>query len=113
MIRLVALLAATGLIATAELSDDDVRRLATAPFDKGAKMGRHDVLGIHHGLKLVADYPCSDVCPTYTTRVIHYDVVAGPTCEQAGGTTQARMVPTGIAVAKRDFCVPAILAERK
>ena len=94
------------------LSDADLVAYAAKPFDKQAMMERHVAVGLHHGVPVVADFPCSDVCPDYTVRIIHYDVTPGEACAKAGGVTQARLVPYSIAVIEKDFCVPKVLAER-
>jgi hypothetical protein len=95
------------------VTDAQIKAYAARSFDKSQKMFKQDVLGIHHGAKVVADFPCSDVCPQYTTRVIHYDVEPGPACEAIGGVTQARRIPMGIGSGERDYCVPKVLAEEK
>jgi hypothetical protein len=92
------------------LTDADLVAYAAASYDHRAMMGKHIILGLHRGVAVVAEFPCSDVCPDYTTRIIHYDLAPGAACEAAGGVTQSRGVPMGIAVMKRDFCVPKPLA---
>lgn len=95
------------------ISDAEIARIAAAPFDKRDKEFDHDVLGIHNGLIVIADYPCGDVCPDYTVRIIHYDRPAGPECTAAGGVNAERMVPRGIAVTRQSFCVPRVIANRR
>jgi hypothetical protein len=95
------------------ISDAQLAALDAHPFDHGQLMFHHDVLGLNHGMRVIADYPCSDVCPAATTRIIHYDRAPGPGCEAAGGATVTRMVPRSIAVVRQDFCVPRILARRR
>jgi hypothetical protein len=92
------------------LTDAAITAYAAKPFDKGAMMFKHVVLGVHHGAHVVADFPCSDLCPTYTTRIIHYDLSPGPECAAASGVDAVRQVPMGIAVVPKHFCVPAVLA---
>ncbi len=96
-----------------DLTDDQIVKAATAPFDKKAKMGRHDELGQVGKVKVVADYYCSDVCPAYTMRVVHFDVKPGKPCEAAGGLVKTYIVPRGIAAVPEAFCVPKVLVERK
>ncbi|HEX8620611.1 MAG TPA: hypothetical protein VF718_01430 [Allosphingosinicella sp.] len=91
------------------LSDADLVRLAAAPFDRRAMMNRRIVLGRHHGLLVVADHPCGDVCPQYTRRIIHYDL-APERCVRAGGVVVEELVPMGIAVLRKPFCEPRVLA---
>jgi hypothetical protein len=114
-----ALATAAALASTARadapptLSDADLMAYAAKPFDKQAMMERHVTLGLHHGVPVVADFPCSDVCPAYTVRIIHYDVPPGEACAKAGGVTQARLVPYSIAEIEQGFCVPRALADRR
>ena len=91
------------------ISDARIAAIAASRFDQRAMMFRHELLGLNRGMRVVADYPCSDVCPQATVRIIHYDRPPGPGCEAAGGVTASRMVPRSIAVVRMDFCVPAVL----
>jgi hypothetical protein len=92
------------------LSDADLIAYAARPFDRTAMMEQHIVVGIHHGVPVIADFPCSDVCPAYTIRIIHYDLAPGPDCTAAGGVVQSRRVPYSIAMIEKDFCIPRPLA---
>jgi hypothetical protein len=107
---ILALLALTAMAAPAQLTDRAIAAYAARPYDKRAMMFHHVVLGLHRGIRVVVDFPCSDVCPDATTQIIHYDLAPGPGCERAGGVTVERMVPVSIAVMRRPFCVPRILA---
>jgi hypothetical protein len=114
--RLICALASIPCLAAAAeadtLSDQQLVGYARAPFDKAAKMLKRDVLGVHHGVRVVAEFPCSDVCPDYTVRVIHYDAQPGPACAAIGGVEVVRRVPVSIAVVEKTFCVPKVLADR-
>ncbi len=92
------------------ISDADILAYASRPFDHAAMMGKRDLVGMHNGVEVVADYPCSDVCPDYTTQIIHYDAAPGPACDKAGGVVEMRTVPISIAVQRKPFCVPKVLA---
>lgn len=94
-----------------ELTDADLLAYAAKPFDRGAMMFHQVALGRHHGALVVADFPCGDVCPNYTQRIIHYDVAPGPACERIGGVVVSRAVPVSIAMTEQQFCVPAVLAK--
>jgi hypothetical protein len=59
------------------VGDAELLAYSERPFDKAEMMLKTVVLGSHHGNKLVAECPCSDVCPAYTTRVIRYELKAG------------------------------------
>ena len=91
------------------ISDARIAAIAARPFDQRAKMFHHELLGLNRGLRVLADYPCSDVCPDATVRIIHYDRPPGRGCEAAGGVTASRMVPISISVQRVDYCVPAVL----
>ena len=95
------------------LSDADVLAIAGSDYDKRAMMGRSDVLGLHNGIKLIAEYPCSDICPIYTTRIIHYALPADDSCIAAGGVVREELVPVSIAMVREPFCMPSVIVERK
>jgi hypothetical protein len=108
----VALISSAALAAPPALSDAELVAYATRSYDHAAMMFRHVVLGVNHGQTVVADFPCSDLCPDYTTRIIHYDLEPGAACAAAGGVTVTRRVPYSIAMVNKDFCVPKALAGR-
>lgn len=91
------------------LSESDLRAYASASFDKRAMMFKRVALGRHRGLPVVAIHPCGDVCPAYTRRIVHYDVPLAD-CVRRGGVVAERLMPRGPAVARQNFCVPAVLA---
>jgi hypothetical protein len=100
------------LAAAPALTDRAIAAYAARPYDKRAMMGRTVTIGIHHGVRVVAEHPCSDVCPNYTTRIIHYDVVPGPACQRIGGVVRDAIVPRGIAASRQPFCVPRVLGSQ-
>jgi hypothetical protein len=106
-----ALLAAAlaSAIQPGPISDARIAAIAASPFNQQAMMFHHELLGLNRGMRVVADYPCSDVCPQATVRIIHYDRPPGPGCEAAGGVTASRMVPISITVQRVDYCVPTVL----
>jgi len=71
------------------------------------------VIGVHHGVNVVVEVRCSDVCPDYTRLVIHYDAAPGADCRAAGGREVDVLMPFAIAVRNEKFCVPAVLADEK
>jgi hypothetical protein len=93
-----------------QLSDADLVAYAAKPYDKAAMMLKQVRLGVNHGLVVLVDFPCSDICPNYTTRIIHYELGPGPQCVAAGGANETRAVPFSIAVVEKQFCVPKVLA---
>ena len=111
---LTTILATPALAAAAprQITDADLTAYAAKPFDKRAMMFHRVTLGRHHGAPVVVDFPCGDLCPDYTVRIIHYDAAPGPACARIGGVAEARMIPAGIAVMRRQFCVPAVLRGR-
>jgi hypothetical protein len=60
---------------------------------------------------VVVDYICSDVCPNYTVRIIHFAVEAGSACAAVGGVEKSVVVPIGIGATPRTFCFPKVIAE--
>lgn len=58
---------------------------------------------------MVADYICSDLCPDHTVRVIRFDVPTEKACADIGGIEKIIVVPYGIGVANKIFCVPKVL----
>jgi len=105
-----ALLSAHAAAAPRNLSDADLVAYAAAPFDHAAMMFKRITLGLHHGAPVVVEFPCSDICPQYTTQIIHYDLAPGAACAAAGGVTVTRRVPFSIAMVDKAFCVPKPLA---
>src|SRR4051812_16017474 len=91
------------------ISDARIAAIDASRFDRRAMMFHHELLGLNRGMRVVADYPCSDVCPDATVRIIHYDRPPGRGCEAAGGVTASRMTPVSIAVQRVDYCGPAVL----
>jgi hypothetical protein len=97
------------------LSDADLLTLATQmKAAKGAwPAAWHSPLGLHNGTRIVLTTRCSDVCPIYTTTVIHYDVEGDAACQSAHGVIAPVLMPQGIAMTWMDFCVPALLRDAK
>ena len=92
------------------ISDRDLLRYARSSYDKSSKMHTSEFLGVHNGQLVVADFPCSDLCPKYTKRIIHYDVEATPKeCDAVHGVIRKEDVPAGIAFRVLPFCEPRVL----
>jgi hypothetical protein len=94
------------------LSDEAIAAYAARGFDKQVMMNRQEKLGVHHGAVVMADFPCSDVCPNNTARIIHYLVSSERECAAVGGVEQTKLVPSGIESVPTRFCVPKVLADR-
>jgi len=92
-----------------QVDDAALKAYAAKPFDKRALMGQTVELGRNHGVPVVAEFPCSDVCPQYTVRIIHYRLPEGVDCAGAGGVEEEVGVPVAIAVLPKTFCVPKAL----
>lgn len=90
------------------LSDKDVLAYQQEAYDRQQFMHKTIAVGSHNGIKVIAEHPCSDVCPQYTVRIVRYSVPI-KICHASGGAIGYRIVPHGIAIATKQFCVPAIL----
>ena len=105
-----ALLVASVSCGSREISDAELLRYAASTYDKRKMEGREIIVGVHRGVQVVAEFPCADLCPDYTTRVIRYAVAPGAECASKGGVDKLIGVPEGIGWTERRYCVPAILA---
>ena len=84
---------------------------AGKPWDKAALMHATVDVGRYRGVPVVAEHPCSDVCPQYTVRIIHYRLPADASCASVGGVEKQVLVPIAITVRPKTFCVPDALVE--
>lgn len=91
---------------TSPLRDEDIVKIDKYTFNKSAMEGKKIGIGMQHGVRIVADYRCGDVCPDNTIRIIHYDVEPGPKCSAVNGLVEG--VDTGFIEEK--FCVPRAVA---
>ncbi|HEU4670149.1 MAG TPA: hypothetical protein VFR91_05555 [Dyella sp.] len=104
--------ACTGRAATpGTLDDAALLAYAKRPWDKAALMHTTVPLGRYHGIPVVAEFPCGDVCPQYTQRIIHFDLPAGADCAAAGGVEEEVLVPMAIAMRTKRFCFPKVLVD--
>ncbi|MGA0587055.1 hypothetical protein ACO2Q2_08000 [Dyella sp. KRB-257] len=109
-----ALGACTSRAATPGMLDDAaLLAYAKQPWDKAALMHTTVELGRHHGQRVVAEYPCGDVCPQYTARVIHYELADGVSCDSVGGVEQEVLMPVAITVRPKTFCFPKVLVDAR
>ncbi len=79
---------------------------AGQPWDKATLMHTTVEVGNYRGVPVVAEHPCSDVCPQYTVRIIHYRLPPDATCASVGGVEKDVLVPIAITVRSKKFCVP-------
>jgi hypothetical protein len=83
-----------------------LRAWASKPWDKAALMNTTVELGRYRNVPVVAEFPCSDVCPQYTVRIIHYRLPPEASCASVGGVEKEVLVPIAIAVRPKTFCIP-------
>ncbi|MFA6229675.1 MAG: hypothetical protein WC617_05790 [Rhodanobacter sp.] len=88
-----------------------LKAYAVKPWNKAALMNTTVELGRYRNVPVVAEHPCSDVCPQYTVRIIHYRLPADVSCASIGGVEKEVLVPIAIAVRSKTFCIPKPLAE--
>lgn len=96
---------AQDLSAHTEITDD---QLITFLKDESTLWGMSNkrvVLGYHNGNTVVADHPCSDSCPMYTVRVVHYDLPLDK-CKENGGLIAEITIPVSITRGSKAYCVP-------
>ena len=79
---------------------------AGQPWDKAALMNTTVELGRYRNVPVVAEFPCSDVCPQYTVRIIHYQLPPEASCASVGGVEKEVLVPIAITVRSKTFCIP-------
>ena len=107
----VAFAALIGSCGPRTLQDSDLTAYARSTFDARAMEGKSVVVGVHRGIPVLAEFPCSDLCPAHTTRIIHYDLPADDTCTKGGGTRVHVGTPVGIGYLPVEYCVPRVLSE--
>lgn len=95
---------------TRAITERAVLEYATTPYERSFPMGR-EVLGALNDVAVVADFICSDLCPAYTVRIVHFDVEPGARCTAIGGVERSVMVPIAITVTQKAFCFPSVLAQ--
>jgi hypothetical protein len=93
------------------LTDAELVAYAATPVDV-ALAGKRVVLGLHHGLPVIADFPCGEPCPATAARIIHYEIGPGAPCAVAGGVSVTRPVPYRSGDVETQFCAPKPLANR-
>lgn len=94
------------------LSDERLLRYARSSFDEEEMVFRDFVVGYHRGVPVRVSFPCSDVCPQYTVRVIRYNVSLSD-CESVGGVVKSIYVPFGIGVRSEEFCFPQVIVDNQ
>lgn len=92
------------------LTDEQLLEYARSPYDKKKMMHKKIIIGKHNGVPVKVSFPCGDLCPEYTKRIISYDVELDR-CEEIGGVKKTIFITRGIAAIPENFCIPKILAE--
>ncbi|MBT2143536.1 MULTISPECIES: hypothetical protein [unclassified Rhodanobacter] len=90
----------------AQMDAAALRAWAAQPWDKAALMNTTVALGRYRNVPVVAEFPCSDVCPQYTVRIIHYRLPPETSCASVGGVEKEVLVPIAITVRPKTFCIP-------
>ncbi len=108
-----SLLFAAAVTAT-PLTDDGLAAQAAILIQaKNDTVPAEPVIGLHHGVKVLLMSRCSDICPIYTVRIIHYDLEPGDKCLAVGGIKETVLVPMGVASNPQAFCVPEVLSRKQ
>ena len=94
--------------ASENLSDEQLLKYAKSSFDKEEMMFKEVIIGYHNGIPVIVSFPCSDVCPDYTMRIIAYNVSLSD-CESVGGEIKSIYVPVAITVMPKEFCFPKVI----
>lgn len=89
-----------------ELNRDYLEQYINEPFDKEEMMHKSIILGMYNGTKVVAEHPCSDLCPSYTIRVVRFDVSLDG-CDRVGGIKKEFEVPIRTTLITKEYCVPS------
>jgi hypothetical protein len=90
----------------AQMNAAALQAWASQPWDKAALMHTTVAVGRYNGVPVVAEHPCSDVCPQYTVRIIHYELPPEASCASVGGVEKDVLVPIAITVRPKTFCIP-------
>ena len=93
------------------ISEAEVLKYASTRYDKAAVYNQRIVLGKLNGVDVVADHPCSDICPDYTVRVIRFEIPPGSSCKSVGGVEKSLLVPVSVAMTEKVFCFPRVLVD--
>ena len=93
-----------------DLSDSELVTYARSDFDKAKMMNQEIVIGTYKGATVKASFPCSDLCPEATSRIIYLDVPALE-CQAAGGELKSLFVSAGIGLVNKEFCFPKAIVD--
>ena len=93
------------------LSDAELINIAKQQNRQPQSHTSRSVIGVHHGVNVIEEFQCSDVCPENTMRVVHYDIDDAAQCSNVGGVVKSILTPIAIAVMPKDYCLPAVIAD--
>ena len=93
------------------LSDAELIAIAKQQNRQPQSHTSRSVIGVHHGVNVIEEFQCSDVCPENTMRVVHYDIDDAAQCSNVGGVVKSILTPIAIAVMPKDYCLPAVIAD--
>ena len=111
-VMLVALFSVVSTLGQARtISDEFLMEYASMEYDKAAHGEKRQSLGLLNGIEVLVDFVCSDICPDYTVRIIHFNVEPGADCTEVGGIERTVIVPVHIAAAPKPFCFPKVLSD--
>lgn len=92
------------------ISDQELLKYATTPYDKETKMNTEETLGFHNGQKVKVIYPCGDLCPSYKKRIVFYELKI-ERCTSTIGVRKEINFFRGRAGKTETFCLPVIIAD--
>lgn len=99
-----------GNLSTAPITTEELVAFGKSYVDKDKLMFKDIIIGNYNGHPVRVSYPCADICPTYTIRIIRYDL-PNRECAAAGGEVRSIYVPCGPAVSPKEFCFPKPLVD--
>lgn len=99
-------------ISTVPVSNTELLEFAQSYIDKDKMMFKEFTIGRNNGCPIKVSYPCSDICPQYTIRIIRYDVPVAE-CDKVGGVLKRIYVPLGPATSPQEFCFPKTIVDNK
>ena len=99
-------------ISTAPVSNTELLGFARSYIDKDKMMFKEFTIGRNNGYPIKVSYPCSDICPQNTIRIIRYDVPVAE-CNKVGGVLKEIYVPFGLATSPQEFCFPKTMVDNK
>lgn len=91
-------------------TDEELLTYAQSSFDKAKMMSQDMTLGTHNEARVRVTFPCADMCPQNTTRIIRYDVDVSR-CSSVGGVVKALAIPSAAGLTTESFCFPKVLTE--